>query len=62
MKIRRKKFDGVTRAYGVFIGQELEFEVPDNLAHFFVNELGYEKVEGEKRGGRGRKSKKEAER
>lgn len=41
IKVRRKEFDGITLAYGVDIGNNLEFEVTDRVAHFF-KELGYE--------------------
>lgn len=44
VKIKREKFDGIVRAFGVFFGDALEFEVPENLAHFFVRELGYEVI------------------
>ena len=41
IKVRRKEFDGVVRADGIEIGNQLEFEVPEHIAHFF-KELGYE--------------------
>jgi len=41
VKVRRQKFDGITQAYGIFMGHELEFEVSADRSHFFV-QLGYE--------------------
>ena len=43
MRVVRKEFDGITQAFGVYIGNALEFEVPDHIAHFF-KELGYEVI------------------
>lgn len=42
-KVIRKKFDGVTRAWGFEIGSRLEFEVPDDRAELF-KQLGYEVI------------------
>lgn len=46
VKVRRPYFDGYVQIYGVQVGDALEFEVPADRAHFFV-EFGYEIVQEE---------------